>query len=233
MSVYQGEVVGTGEWAPLVSEDAWRACVAILGNPDRKPPRGVKTLLGGLALCPCGNPAMGSVNHLGTHIYRCPPQSRKPGTGPHVARVAADVDRWVTEVVIARLSQPDAVDLLPQRQRVDVAALSAEANAIRARRADLGALYADGAIDRAALITGTARAAARLAELEGKLANAAQESAVAPLLAAADVRAAWHALDLSRQRAVIAALMTVRLLPPGRGRRGFDPASVRVEWDRG
>lgn len=150
-----------------------------------------------------------------------------------MARVAADVDHYVSEVVIARLCREDAADLLPQRRRADVAALSREANAIRARRADLGALFADGEIDRAALLAGTARADARLAEIEGRLADAASDSAVAPLLAAGDVRAAWGALDLSRKRAVISALMRVHLLPPGQGRRSFDPDSVRVEWVSG
>ncbi len=54
-SVYKGEAVGTGNWEPLVSEETWRAAHAILEDPARKPPRGVRTLLGRLALCPCGN----------------------------------------------------------------------------------------------------------------------------------------------------------------------------------
>ncbi len=230
LSAYRGEVIADGTWAPLVSREEWEACRARLEDPARKPPRGVRTLLGGLALCTCGAPALGSVNHLGTHVYRCPPAGRKPGTGPHVARVAADVDHFVTELVIARLSAPDAVDLLPQRQHADVAALSAEANAIRVRRDELGALFADGDITRAVLLAGTERAEARLAEIGRRLAEAASDSAVAPLIGTADVRKAWDALDLSRQRAVIQALVTVTLLSPGRGCRDFDPGSVRIDW---
>ena len=95
---------------------------------------------------------------------------------------------------------------------------------------DLAAIFADGEIDRAALLAGTTRADTRLAEIEAKLADAASDSAVAPLLGSGDIRAAWNSLDLSRQRAVIDALMTVHLLSPGRGRRSFQPETVRIEW---
>jgi DNA invertase Pin-like site-specific DNA recombinase len=55
LSVYRGEIVGKGEWESLVAEETWRAVRGILDDPARKPPRGVRTLLGGLALRPCGN----------------------------------------------------------------------------------------------------------------------------------------------------------------------------------
>jgi hypothetical protein len=42
-----GEIVGTGTWDPLVAEETWRAVRGILEDPARKPPRGVRILLGG------------------------------------------------------------------------------------------------------------------------------------------------------------------------------------------
>ena len=35
---------------------------------------------------------------------------------------------------------------------------------------------------------------------------------------------------LDARRALIGALMTVKLLPAPRGRKGFDPATVQIEW---
>jgi hypothetical protein len=49
LSPYRGEIVGQGDWEPLVAEETWRAVRAILEDPARRPPRGVRTLLGGLA----------------------------------------------------------------------------------------------------------------------------------------------------------------------------------------
>jgi site-specific DNA recombinase len=57
---------------------------------------------------------------------------------------------------------------------------------------------------------------------------------VAGLVGAEDMDAAWAGLDLSRKRAVIAYLMTVRLLPGRKGRQPgggyFDADSVLVTW---
>ena len=235
MQVYQGEIItlaeGTGTtWSPLVSEDDWESCRAILTRPERRPSRGVKTLLGGIAYCPCGHTAMGTVNQLGTHVYRCPPQTRVPGSGPHVQRIAADVDRYVSEVVVRILSRPDAADrLLRRADGPDVADLAATANTLRGRLGDLGTDYADGLIDRAALRDGTSRIRARLTKIDRQLADTGRESVLAPLVALTNVRAGWDALDQSRQRAIVDALMRVDLLSPGRGRRAeFDPASVRL-----
>jgi len=55
LSAYRGDIVGKGDWQPLVAEETWRAVRGILEDPARKPPRGVRTLLGGLARCSCGN----------------------------------------------------------------------------------------------------------------------------------------------------------------------------------
>ena len=37
-------------------------------------------------------------------------------------------------------------------------------------------------------------------------------------------------LSLDRRRALIDVLMTVTIAPVGRAARGFDPASVRIDW---
>ena len=52
LSAYHGEIVGQGQWEPLVPEETWRAVRGILEDPTRKPPRGVRTLLGGLGVVP-------------------------------------------------------------------------------------------------------------------------------------------------------------------------------------
>ncbi len=54
-------------------------CGGILEDPARKPLRGVRTLLGRLARCGCGNVVPGMVSHTGHRIYRCAGPDRKPG----------------------------------------------------------------------------------------------------------------------------------------------------------
>ena len=40
----------------------------------------------------------------------------------------------------------------------------------------------------------------------------------------------WDVLDIDRKRAIVDMLMTITLLPPGRGARSLDPATVQIEW---
>jgi len=233
LSVYRGEIVGTGNWDALVSEETWRAVRAILEDPSRKPPRGVRTMLGGLARCPCGNVVTGMPSHTGHHIYRCAPPGRDTSfTGGHVARQAVPVEDFVERAVIARLSRPDAAGLLaPQRGGPDVAGLREEAAAIRASLEEMAADRALGLISRAQMLAATQRGTTRLAEIETELADAAKENVLAPLIAASSAASAWEGLDLARKRAVIRTLMAITLLSPGRGtRRSFDPASVQITW---
>jgi DNA invertase Pin-like site-specific DNA recombinase len=227
--VYRGEVISKGDWTPLVPEETWRAVAAILQDPARKPPRGVRTLLGGITTCPCGNSTASSVSHLGQHVYRCNPQTRNGRPGPHVARQAAPVDAWVTGAVLERLSRPDAAGLLTApKVRADVTALREEAAAIRQRMNDLAGDVVDGVITRAQLHAASTRATMRLSAIEAELADTGREDVLAPLVAAEDLGATWEALDLSRKRAVIAALWDVVLHPTGRGSRGFDPNTIEL-----
>ncbi len=233
LSAYRGQIVGPGDWQPLVAEETWRAVRAILEDPARKPPRGVRTLLGGLARCRCGNVVTGMPSHTGHHIYRCAPPGRNMTfTGGHVARRAAPVEEFVERAVIARLSRPDAVGLLaPQEHGPDVAGLREESAAIRASLEEMAADRAVGLISRAQMIAATQRGTTRLGEIENELTEAARETVLAPLVAAHSAATVWEDLDLARKRAVIKTLMSLRLLSPGKGtRRGFDPATVQITW---
>jgi site-specific DNA recombinase len=233
LSAYHEQIVGTGTWEPLVAEETWRAVRALLEDPSRKPPHGVRTLLGGLALCPCGNVVTSMPSHTGHHIYRCTPATRnRVYAGGHVARQAAPIEDFIEKLVIARLSRPDAADLIAVPEGgPDVAALRQEAAAIRRNLEEMAADRALGMIDRSQMLAATKRANLRLAEIGTELEAAARENVLTPLVATGNAASAWEGLDLSRKRAVISTLMTITLCSPGRGaRRAFDPGTVQVRW---
>jgi DNA invertase Pin-like site-specific DNA recombinase len=233
LSAYHGEIVGQGQWEPLVSEETWRAVRGILEDPTRKPPRGVRTLLGGLALCPCGNVVTGMPSHTGHHIYRCTPATRNRAySGTHVARQAVPVEEFIEKIVVGRLSRADAADLVAVEETgVDVGALREEAAAIRRNLEEMAADRALGLITRPQMLAATERASVRLDEIGDELDHAARENVLAPLIAAENAAGVWERLDISRKRAVIKTLMSVTLHSPGRGpRRPFDPATITVTW---
>jgi site-specific DNA recombinase len=226
--VYRREEIGDAPWEPIVPLETFRALQRILTDPNRQtgagaPPRWLGTNIYTCGLC---TPRVGMrVQGAGRHpAYRCPERN-------HVVRAVKHVDKLVVGSIIARLSQPDAIDLIkPASPGIDVAALHTEATAIRTNLNQMAADKALGLIDRAQLLAGTQKGKARLAAIDEQLETATVDSPLAPLVGADDVAAAWAELPLSHQRLVLDTLLTVRILPSGRKGRGFDPATVEIRW---
>ena len=196
----------------------------ILCDPERRSkPYGGKGLLTGLALCGVCEQTVhrGGGAHAGVRTYRC--RSMK-----HVARKADPVDEYVTELTIARLTQPDAADLWTA-ELPDASELMAEADTLRRRRDDIAADYGDGVMTREQFRTANARVLERLGEIEAQIAAAGSASPLA-IVAAEDVRATWQGLSVAQRRGIIAALMTPVLHLPGRGTRTFRPETVEIRW---
>ena len=219
------DILGQGEQDAILAEETWRAVSGLLGDKARRPPRGVRTLLGGLATCPCGNVVNGSVNHRRDHVYNCQYSTRGGRPGPHVAVSAAQVDRWVEAAVLEALSRAELADLVTPPPHVDTAGLRAQAAAIRANLDELGADRALGHISRTQMLAATERGNARLAEIAAELAETAGKGALAPFARGQAAEAVWAGLDLSRRREVIRALAPVILHPAGRGARSYDAES--------
>jgi DNA invertase Pin-like site-specific DNA recombinase len=222
-----GEVVADAEWPAIVDSDTWFAANAILTNPARRGRVTTgKRLLSGLALCGvCGGKVhAGSSTRKGVPAYRC---SASLG---HFARRAAPIEEYLEAVMVARLSKPDATQLLEQQSHVDSAKLTIEAAGVTARLDALAVEFADGSLTASQLRTATERLRERRAAIARELADSGRVDVLGDIVSASDVAEVWAALPTSRKRAVIAALATIRIYPVGRGVRNFDPASVGIEW---
>lgn len=222
---HRGEVVGEAAWPAIFDADTAAALRAVLKDParaQRGPSR--RYLLSGLLTCGrCGGPVTGAFIKGKGPTYRC--------LG-HVQRKAEHVDAFIRGLVVARLAQPDAVDLFarPGTDEQHTATLRDERTALRDRLDGLAEAYAVGDIDRAQLTAGTKRLNARLEAVEGELAAAVADPTLAAVAGAEDVSSAFSALSQDVQRKVIGTLLSVALLPVGSGRR-FDPTeSLRVNW---
>lgn len=230
---YSGDVVNTATWPALVDETTWRSLVAMLSDPGRRrsTTNRVRWLMAGLATCECGLPvrSAASIRRNGTKVplYRC----RARGDG-HVARVALAVNELVADVVIERLRQPDVRELLAATERVDNADLRAEADRLRERLSDTATMFANDELTKTQFQQINQQLKDRLALAESQMTVRTRDASLAPFLAGdTDPATIWAGLSIEKQRAVVAALVDVRLLRTDRAAgRFFDPATVEFTW---
>jgi site-specific DNA recombinase len=239
--VHRGQVVGPAAWPAILDEATWRGVVAVLTDPGRRTNTSVarRWLLSGLAVCGvCGDPvrsfSAASHRRKSRPVYTC-------RTGKHVIRTAEEVDAFVTQVILERLSRPDARELLTPDPTADTAALHLQDAALAERLVELGRLYGQGVIDAPQLQAATAAIRSQRERITATLAATSRGSVLAGVADAPDPAKVWRGLDLSRRRAIIDVLATVTILPARRGRRAgwhpgesyFDEQSVRVEPKHG
>jgi DNA invertase Pin-like site-specific DNA recombinase len=242
----RSEIVGKAAWPAIVPEETWRACKAVLGNPERRTTTGNARVWLGSGLYRCGVEGCAETMRCSTsgkgsgheHVpaYRC-------RSGRHVTRVAGPLDEHIANLVLVRLSRPDAASVLlpparPSERRED---LAASANALRGKLDGYTQDYAADLITRQQMLDGTALTRKRLEKVEAQMEAQAQHSVLASLpLGTARVVEEWPGYHLDKRRAILDALMTVTLLPARRGRPAgfqpgvtksyFNPEAVRIDW---
>jgi len=232
LAAHHGEVVGTGSWPAILTEDEHRAVCAILKNPDRSTYAGVRSLRwvgSGLYVCGrCGADmrSASAINRDGTtrRTYRC-------RSGTHTTINGMEVDQHVTDIACAVLDRDDA-GLLPATERDVTGELHAEANTLRARLDQLADDYGDGTLDKRQYTRQRERTEAKAADVTEALAAVTSGSALDGIANAPVPSAAFLAAPVARQRAIIDAIMPARIMPakPGRLPKGveFDYSRVKI-----
>lgn len=217
---HDGQLV-KGKWTPLVSEDLWQRVQERLDDPSRVTNRiGThrRHLGSGLYLCGlCEEPIRGA-----SRGYRC-----KHG---HINRTGTPIDDFVLKAVADRLRKPDALRNVPATDSPRLAGLQAEIAEHQGRIARAERDYDDGLLEAADLKRNRTRSNEAIARLEAEIRALPRGAVHIPVLAVADPAQHFLDADLNTQRHTIEALATVRLFPQPRGRKGFDPASVDVDF---
>ena len=218
-------------WDPILDTDIYDRVVAILMDPSRRTSpasSAIKYLLSGIARCGvCGGPMRVLVvgkDGRKQDSYVCQEKY-------HVRRMREPVEDLVTEIVLQRLSQPDARALLTAGDDTATQALREQAAAVRARLDSAADAYADGTIDGQQLTRITAKLRPDAERLD-QLVKAASTAPDLEDIAGPDIRKRWESIPLSRRRTVIQLLLSIEVMPmPAGSPRGvFDPATVRLTW---
>jgi site-specific DNA recombinase len=221
-AIYRAKVTGkAGAWDAIVDEATFDGVHARLTDPRRITNRvgtDRKHLGSGVYLCGvCGGLLR---SHSGGR-YRCP-------VGGHITRMGENIDVYVLAHIRARLARADVADLLTVPDTDVAKALTAQIGGLRARLATIEADYDADLIDGRRYAVATEKVQAELTRAETTRARTAGGEGLASVLTAQDPVLAFTGAPLGIQRAVLAALAKVTLLPAPRGRK-FDPETVRVE----
>jgi site-specific DNA recombinase len=238
--MYGGEILGKAPWDPIVPRDMWEAVCARLNAEERRTSPGPMRQWLGSGIYLCGKcRAIMRISTAGTAVRVNGTRKRSPiyrcSVTAHVSRDAAKLDTYVEDVLIVRLSQPDAADLVrPPDAQIDTAQLRSRAAAIRDNMASLARDRALGLISRDEQLAARAAADQVLAEIDEQLSTAFVDSPAQPLIDADDVEAAWEAMPMGVKRSVLRSLVTVTVNSVARGRRKggiyFDESAVDIQW---
>lgn len=229
--VYQGEVVADAEavWEPIVDRETFQTVQSILSSPSRRTAHSTepKHLGSGVYLCGmCGRKirAHGSMSKGGVKRtrYRCP--------NACVNRSMDQIDSLVIGLVEKRLARPDVKDLLPDTDDTEGRELQAEWDRLQGRLKAAWADYQAGHLDGSEYREFKTELRSALARVEQRQTERVLAGIEDGILSAKDPVRAFEAAGLADRQRTIRSLMTVELLPAPKGRKTFDPATVKITW---
>jgi hypothetical protein len=230
---HRGEIVADAEWPGIISEQDSDRLRAILSDPARrKNERARRYLLAGMLRCGrCGEPLVSRPRDDGRRRYVCARRPESDACGK-IAVLADDVEDLILREVLDAVEGPGLARALAARNgdREDVH--QREVDEATEQREELAKLYGDRKITTAEWMTARAPIEARLDKATTALARSNGTSAVAAFVGRGpSLRDAWDGLSLSRQRAILAALLDrITVNPARRGFNRFDGERVALEW---
>ncbi|SKI64104.1 recombinase [Mycobacteroides abscessus subsp. abscessus] len=235
--LHEDQRIGQGQWEAIVDTDTFAALEAVLRDPGRAKHISYIRKYQGSGVYLCGRAECGAVMRISSQAIAKGTQERQKtyvcSSSKHLGRLVEYVDEYVDEHVIRRLLEPDARQVFVSAE-ADLTALHAQREGLRSRLDELSMLFAAGDIDGPQLKRGSAELKNKLAVIDAELTSARSSSALADLLEADDIEAAWKVTPPDIRGKIIDTLMTVTILPIGRGRQRdgsyFDPSKIRITW---
>lgn len=239
----EDEQIVPGVWPPIIDRAKWERVTALLSAPDRRsngtamgstaptrPGAREHLLTWGVGECGIcggrlrvawkGNTRYGQKKRL----YMCEPKGC-------VGRDEARVDELVRALLVARLSQPDALSwAMPDESEERAAAEQVEA--IRRRVEQTEEAAAGGVLPIASASAILARLRPELEAAEETFRRLAVRGSRDVLAAAAGPKAAqwWEAASVAQRRRLVEALLSKVVIEKTERGPGFKPQHIKVEW---
>jgi len=230
---HHGEIVATAEWPAIITPAQSETIRAILADPARRTNRSARSyLLAGLVRCGlCDSRMVARPRASGQRRYAC---VRDNGGCGRITINADPLEQLVAEALLYRLDSPElAAALNGQRsQAPDAARFRSEVEETQAQLAELGEAYANKQIGMPELIAARKVIETRLDSARKQLAKLTRTNAVEEYVGHADtLRERWNQLDLSRQHAIVEAIIERLVIASARpGYNRFDENRVTPSW---
>lgn len=241
--VHQGQVKRDGAWPAVMTVEELRAVNDILDQAARRTSPGNQPRWLGSMIYRCGRDGCADTLVVGTSggvgrqpSYRCQ-SSVRSGAARHVTRAARTLDAFVAESILNRLGEPEFAELYsrPVAPPVNVAAVRAELAEIERSRRELASRQGAGRITWDQFDAANDALAVRQSAAESALAATERSDPLAHLASAPDVRLCWKGYELGQRREVLRRIVTVTVLPAGRGRQPdgsyFDESRIVMDWN--
>lgn len=230
---YKNEAEFEAVWPAIITRDQHERIRARIDSrriSGKRSPR--RYLLSGLCRCiKCGHPLYSAARPTGRR-YECRNGPDFGGCGRLVI-LADPVETIIADLVILRLDTPELADALAGRANANERATHAAQDAASARihREELAEAYANQQISMSEWLTARKPIEQRLHDAERLYAKATETDALSGLVGnGSTLRDQWDGLNLTRQNAIVSAVLdhVVIAESPGGGR--FDPARIRPVW---
>ena len=231
---HQGAVLGPAVWEPIITEQTRARILARMGEQSRTGRRSPRRyLLSGMLRCGKCQGVLFSAARQDTRRYVCLSGPDHGGCG-RLTVVAAPVEDLITRAVLLRLDSPELADALSGRAAADehTAALALTLAEDRQQQEELGGLWAAKKIDTAGWLRARGDLETRIAQAEARLARLTRSDALSGLVGNGEqLRASWDELNLTRQGAIVRAVLDHAVIGPGvLGARILDPERVQPVW---
>jgi DNA invertase Pin-like site-specific DNA recombinase len=235
MREHKGEIVGQAVWPGIISKADSARIRAILADPERNTHRhGRRYLLRRLLRCAqCGEYLHSRPRNDGKRRYVCAKGPGFAGCG-HCYINADEVETWTVEAAFRRLDTPELADALAEVNADDPEAerWQEEVDQALEQLDELAAMWAAKEITRGEYLTARGPIEERRTAARKQLAKASRVTVLDGWVGnSAELREAWETLDMTRQHAIISAVLDhVEVGPARRGYNRFDWSRLEPRW---
>jgi site-specific DNA recombinase len=232
---HKGEIVAKAEWRAIIKPGDSGKIRAKLADPERRTNRSARRyLLTRLLKCGnCGEYLVSRPRSGGQRRYVCASGPGFSGCG-HLYITADEVEAWVLDACFYRLDSAELAATIDKRNadQPEAARWQQEADDAHAQLEELATAYGERAITMAEWRAAREPIEKRRSAARKELAKATRTTVLDGYVGhAAALRAQWDALDLTRQHAIVAAVVDHVSVSPGRrGYNRFDESRLRPFW---